>query len=77
MPKLPRHGQQRNRRQELSEGDMREFVGSNIGRFSMPTSLVSTPVSERWCGTCGAWQEQRGILASILGCPACGSDWDA
>lgn len=71
----PTHGQERNRRQESTHNEPVEFVGANIGRFSMPTVFVSMPVSERWCETCGEWKPQRGIVAMIVGCPDCGREW--
>jgi len=71
----PRHGQERNYRQEVRIGERVELIGANVGRFSMPASMSSTPVSERWCASCAEWKPQRGILAVVLGCPDCKREW--
>lgn len=74
---MSRHGEERNFRQETSElGPRRDYIAPNIGTLSIPAGWVSTPVSECYCEDCG-WQEQRGILAAVLGCPSCDRSWDS
>lgn len=71
----PFHGERRNARQETSEiGPRHEYTAPNVGVISLPVGFISTPVSERYCEDCG-WQQQRGILAAILGCPSCERTW--
>jgi hypothetical protein len=72
----PTHGQKRNSRQEVTYGKPVEYVGANVGKVTLPSSVHSTPVSERYCASCGEWKPQRGILAVVIGCPDCGEAWD-
>jgi hypothetical protein len=71
------HGEQRAYRVERREaGPPRKYVAPNIGVLSVPSGYIAESVSERYCEDCG-WQEQRGVLAPLFGCPSCERSWDA
>lgn len=71
-----KHGSQRNYRlEEIRSKEMR--MVTQTGETVLVTgSSGDTSVSDYYCTDCG-WQEVRGVLAGIFGCPSCGRDWES
>jgi hypothetical protein len=74
---MARHGEERNFRQEVSHGPAKELIDATSGEVVYRGSLYSheRPVGERYCDNCKAWKTQKGILASLFGCPDCKAEW--
>jgi hypothetical protein len=72
-----RHGESRNHRDVTAYGGEREYIDAITGQviYSGPAVSHTRPTCERWCEECQEWKPQRGILATLAGCPTCGADW--
>lgn len=69
-----KHGEQRNARFETTFGPEHTLQASTGAAFTAPLFAVSETVSERWCATCGAWVEARGIIGGLV-CQRCYTAW--
>lgn len=72
----PRHGAERNRREETESGREVEFVtpeGQTVYRGA--GCSVTRTVVEKWCSACRRWFTIKGILGHLFGCPDCGKEW--
>jgi hypothetical protein len=60
------HGDQRNWRRIVEEGEKVEYVdASGETVYSGPGSWFETFTSERWCSTCRTWVVCAGILGEL------------
>lgn len=73
MP-VPAHGDRRNERIEQSVHNLRTLRTSTGQEIQTPLFATSESVSERWCATCGAWVEARGIIGGLV-CQQCNTAW--
>lgn len=73
----PQHGDVRHAHQETILGKRVTYSNASTGEpvYSGPVSSTTLPACERHCAHCGAWKPQRGLLATILGCPDCQAEW--
>jgi len=69
------HGESKNPRIETTQLSATPVQDKNGGLAGMLTSTQTQTVSEKWCETCNAWVEVRGIMAAF-GCPECGTMWN-
>ncbi len=74
---MPRHGEERNRRLVRIEGPHQEYRLADDPSviYTMPLWVKEHTESERWCEHCQKWQPQKGILATLFGCPECKTEW--
>lgn len=74
---MPRHGEERSRRTETSDGPDQTMLDARTGQpvYSGPLFSRTETVSDKWCATCGDWREVRGIVGVLMGCVGCGAEW--
>lgn len=63
----PKHGQERNRREETEYGKPTTLVNATTGAeiHSGPVSSHTRTVVERYCDGCGKWSEVKGVFGMI------------
>lgn len=63
----PRHGDERNRREETEYGREVEYVNQTSGKtvWTGPGSSHTYTVVEKYCGSCELWVEVKGVTGKI------------